>query len=143
MSVEHRMVHSGNRIEIQLNGQVVGLIQSLRASDDYGHEPATGVGDAHVQEYVPGMARHSLSVSTMVLFRGNLRDAGVTMENADEVLRGLVFDVCVYGKDPKATGLLRKYVKCTFVSGDLDIQKHAIVAASAQFMALDVTGRVI
>ena len=63
------------------------------------------------------------------------------MENGDEVLKGLVFDICVFGKDPKNAGLLRKYTKCSFTSGDVEIQKHAIVVANAQFVALDVKGQ--
>ena len=140
MAVEHRLVNSGNRIEVQFDGKVVGLLQNLRASDDYGLEPASGVGDIHVQEHVPSLARHQLSASVMVLFTGNLRDSGISLENGDAVLNGLVFDICVYGKDPKNQGLMRKYIKCSFASGDVEIAKHAIVAANVQFMALDVVG---
>jgi hypothetical protein len=140
MADEHRIVNSGNRIEEQFDGKVIGLLHNLRPSDDYGHEPASGVGDIHVQEYVPSMARHQISASTMVLFSNNLRDSNIAMENGDEVLKGLVFDIVVYGKDPKNSGVLRKYTKCSFTSGDVEIQKHAIVVANAQFVALDVTG---
>ena len=140
MAFEHRITNSGNRIEVQFDGKVVGLLQNLRQNDDYGHEPASGIGDIHVQEYVPAMARHQLTASTMVLFRKNLRDLNISMENGDEVLKGLVFDICVYGKDPKNNGLLRKYRRCSYTSGDVEIQKHAIVAANAQFVALDVVG---
>ncbi len=138
---EHRIVNSGNRIEVQFDGKQIGLVQNLRPSDDYGHEPASGVGDIHVQEYVPSMARHQLSVSTMVLFTENLRDTGIAMENGDEVLKGLVFDIVVFGKDPKNSGMLRKYINCSYVSGDIEINKHAIVASNAQLVALDVTGK--
>lgn len=140
MATEHRIVNSGNRIEVQFDGKVVGLLQNLRPQDDYGHEPASGMGDAHVQEYVPGMARHSITASTMVLFTNNMRDTGIAQENADAVLKGLVFDIVVYGKDPKNSGVLRKYVKCSYTGGSLEFSKHAIVASDAQFVALDVVG---
>ncbi|WP_295455301.1 hypothetical protein [uncultured Thiodictyon sp.] len=140
MATEHRIVQTGNRIEIQFDGKVIGLLQNLRPSDDMGLEPASGVGDIHVSEYVPTMARHHLTASTMVLFSGNLRDAGIATENGDSALKGLVFDICVYGKDPKNTGLLRKYIKCSYASGDVEIAKHAIVGSNVQFMALDVVG---
>jgi hypothetical protein len=140
MATEHRITHSGNRIEIQFDGKIIGLLQNLRPSDDYGHEPSSGIGDIHVQEYVPSMARHQLSASTMVLFTANLRDSGIAMENGDEVLKGLVFDIVIYGKDPKSAGVLRKYTKCSYTSGAIEISKHAIVASNAQFVALDVTG---
>ena len=140
MATENRIVNSGNRIEIQFDGKVVGLLQNLRMSDDFGHEPASGIGDIHVQEYVPSMARHSLSASTMILFTKNLRDSQISMENGDAVLKGLVFDIVVYGRDPKNSGVLRKYVNCSYTGGDVEVSKHAILVANAQFVALDVTG---
>lgn len=140
MAKEHRIVNSGNRIEVQFDGKIVGLLQNLRMNDDYGHEPASGVGDIHVQEYVPSMARHSLTASTMILFTKNLRDSKVAMENGDEVLKGLVFDIVVFGRDPKNSGELRKYINCSFTGGDVEVSKHAIVVGNAQFVALDVSG---
>ena len=63
-------VRSGNRTVISFGSIDIGLVQSVRSSDDYGHEGASGIGDAHVVEYVPGQARHSISVSKMVLLIG-------------------------------------------------------------------------
>ena len=129
---------SGNRIVVQFDGKQIGLVQSVRASDDYGPEPASGIGDIHVQEYVPTMARHNLTVSNMVLNANSMRQAGITMENGDAVLQGLVFDIVSYDKD---TGdELRKYIGCSYASGDIDLSKHAIVMSNAQFNALDVAG---
>jgi hypothetical protein len=106
---------SGNRIVPVFDGKPIGLIQSLRASDDYSPEAASGVGDIHAQEYVPSMARHTLSVSTMVLYTSNMRQAGIAMENGDGVLQGLVFDVVIQDKD---TGqVLRTYVGVSYASG--------------------------
>lgn len=131
-------VRSGNRIVVKLDGKDVGLIQSVRMSDDYAPDAASGIGDIHVQEHVPTMARHSLSVSTMVLKRKSMRAQGLSTENGDGALLGLVFDIECYDKD---TGeLLKKYMGCTFASGDLEISKHAIVMASGTFMALDTSG---
>ena len=129
---------SVNRIVVQFDGKQIGLVQSVRASDDYGPEPASGIGDIHVQEYVPTMARHNLTVSNMVLNANSMRQAGITMENGDAVLQGLVFDIVSYDKD---TGdELRKYIGCSYASGDIDLSKHAIVMSNAQFNALDVAG---
>ncbi|MGR9107813.1 MAG: hypothetical protein ACU843_12860 [Gammaproteobacteria bacterium] len=129
---------SGNRIEVQFDGFRVGLVQSVSMNDDYSPEPASGIGDLHVQEHVPTMARHSLSVSTMVLFTNNLRDLGIAAENGNEVLVGKVFDIVAFSKDDGAE--LRKYVGCSYASGSVDIAKHAIIVSNAQFLALDVTG---
>lgn len=129
---------SGNRIIVTFDGKQVGLVQSVRMNDDYSPDAASGIGDIHVQEHVPTMARHTLNVSTMVLNRNSMRELGISAINGDEVLNGLVFDIVSQDKD---TGeVLRKYVGCSYAGGDLEIQKHAIVMASGQFMALDVVG---
>ena len=129
---------SGNRIVVVFNGKQIGLVQSVRMSDDYSPEPASGIGDLHVQEYVPTMARHSLSVSAMLLNKGAMLQAGLVPENGEAMLQGLVFDFEVYSKDDGT--LLRKYIGCSYASGSIEVQKHAIVMQSAQFNALDVTG---
>jgi len=131
-------VRSGNRIIVLFDGRQIGMVRSVRGSDDYGPDPASGIGDIHVQEYVPTMARHTLSVSSMVLMKDSMMEAGIAPENGDAVLQGLVFDLEVYSKDDGK--LLRKYVGVSFASGDIDIQAHQIVVSSAQFNALDVVG---
>ena len=138
MATQNLRVRSGNRIVVKIDGKEVGLVQSVRMSDDFGPEPASGVGDIHVVEYVPTMARHSLNVSNMVLRTKNLRDQGIAVENGDEVLRGMVMDFEIFDKD---TGqLLRKYLGCSYASGDSEVSKHAILMQSGVFNALDVVG---
>ena len=132
-------VRSGNRVVVVFDGVQLGLVRSVRASDDYSPEPASGIGDIHVQEYVPTTARHTLSVSQMVLIKGAMLEAGIAAENGDAVLNGLVFDLEVYSKDSGA--LLRKYVGVSYASGDIDINAHQIIVANGQFNALDVVGK--
>lgn len=131
-------VRSGNRIVILADGKPVGLAQSLRASDDYSPEAASGIGDIHAQEYVPTMARHTLSLQKMVLNKSDLREAGIFVENGDGALKGLVFDIAKVDKD--SGEVLRTYVGCSYASGDVDVSKHTIVMSSGQFNALDVRG---
>lgn len=138
MSATNLKTRSGNRVIVTFDGKQIGLVNSVRMSDDYAPEPASGIGDIHVQEYVPTMARHQLSVSTMVLFTGAMREAGISALNGDDVLQGIVFDIQVMSKDDGS--VLRKYVGCSYASGDVEINKHAIIVQNAQFNALDVTG---
>lgn len=132
-------VRSGNRIVVVFDGKQVGMVRSVRANDDYSPEPASGIGDIHVQEYVPTMARHSISVSAMVLIKGALLESGIAMENGDAMLQGLVFDLEVFDKDNGT--LLRKYIGVSYASGDIDVNAHQIVVQSGQFNALDVVGK--
>lgn len=139
MASTNLKVRSGNRVVVKLDGKDVGLIQSVRMSDDYSPEPASGIGDIHVAEYVPTMARHSLSISNMVLFVGAMRDAGLTALDGDDVLQGKVFDIVVYSKDDGSE--LRKYMGCSYASGDVEVNKHAILVSNGMFNALNVSGR--
>ncbi|HCE08543.1 MAG TPA: hypothetical protein DEQ40_08075 [Oxalobacteraceae bacterium] len=134
-------VRTGNRILVQFDGRTVGLVQSVRMNDDYAPEPASGIGDIHIQEWVPTQARHSLSVSAMVLNAGSLRAAGISMENGDAVLQGLVFEFVTQSKDDGS--VLKKYIGCSYASGDVSVEKHAIVMNSAQFNCLDTVGTAI
>lgn len=61
MATTNVKTRSGNRVTVRFDGREIGLVQSVRMSDDYAPEPASGIGDIHVIEYVPTMARHSLS----------------------------------------------------------------------------------
>lgn len=131
-------VRTGNQIKVFFGGKQVGLIQSITANDDYSPEPASGIGDIHVQEYVPTMARHTLSISKMLLNKADLSAAGIWPENGDAVLNGYVFDVEQY--DALTGDLIRKYTGCSYASGTIEVTKHAIVTANAQFNALDVSG---
>ena len=138
MATTNVQTQSGNRIVVELDGNRVGLVQSARASDGYGLEGASGIGDIHVVEYVPTKATHSVSVGTMVLFKKNLMDAGVVPENGDAALKGLVFDFVYYSRDTGA--VLRKYTKLSYDSGDLDVSAHRIVTRNATFRAIDAVG---
>jgi hypothetical protein len=129
---------TGNRVLVEIAGQRVGLIQTVGADDDYGMEPASGIGDIHVQENVPTMARHTLNVSAMVLKTNSLRSLGILPENGDDVLKGLVFDIVYYDKDTNA--ILRKYTGCSVSRCSVEVQKHAIVATNATIVALDASG---
>lgn len=131
-------VRSGNTVVAVFDGKQLGMVRSVRMSDDYSPEPASGIGDIHVQEYVPTVARHTLSVQMMVLIKGALINAGLAPENGNAVLEGLVFDLEVYDKG--TGGLVRKYSGVSYASGDIEVNVHQIIVQSGQFYALDVTG---
>jgi hypothetical protein len=121
MATTNVKTHTGNRIVVVFDSQEIGLVQSVR-----------------MNEHVPTVARHQLTYQQMVLKKTNARLAGIAPENGTAVLRGLVFDLVV--KDKDSGRILRKYIGCSYVSGDLEIQKHAIVSGSGTLKALDVTG---
>ncbi len=139
--VSNIQVQSGNRIIVKFDSVQVGLLQSFRVSDDYGPEPASGIGDARAVEYVPGMARHSLSVSQMLLKISSLRKLGFIPENSNEMMRGLVFDITLIDRFAPGNFILRHLLGCSYASGELEISKHQILMTSAMFNVLDVAGK--
>lgn len=140
MASINQQVRTGNIVKVMFDGKEIGLVQSVSMQDDYGPEPASGIGDIHVQEYAPTMARHTLQVSVMVLRRQTMLSLGISLENGDDALRGIVFDIVSFDKDDGT--ILRAYRGCSYASGGLEVSKHAIVMQSGTFNALDVTGNV-
>jgi hypothetical protein len=149
-------VFNGNRITIELASKIIGLAQSCRATDNYNLQPASGIGDIHVIEWVPTMAQHSVAIQTMFLYKAAMQEAGLValedigdghvFENGLSALRGIVFDISIRGKSVQgvenpanAEQVLRKYQGCSYDGGDIDVGKHAIVVRNATFRALDVT----
>jgi hypothetical protein len=133
-------VQTGNRILVKFDNQTIGMCQSVRASNDYGMQETSAIGDIHVVEYVPSIARHTLTAAFVVLKRALLEQAGIFTlpENGDSVMLGRVFDVAIIDKD---TGrALRTYKDCSFASDDIEVTKHAVVAKNTTILARDVVG---
>jgi len=156
MATQNIRAHSGNLIQLEFDGKVYGTIRGLNAQDDYAPEPLSGIGEVHVQEWVPSMARHTLRVDYMIIKKDSLRSLGVMDENACERLQGMEFDIVMYEKMPQAgaggsatqpgvcdhrLGELRKYKYCTMASASINIQAHQIVVSDATFYARDVVGK--
>lgn len=132
-------VRSANTARVLMDGKEVGLMSDVRISDSYNLDGASGIGDIHVQEYVPTMARHQVSCSKVALRTSSLYKLGIIPENGEEALRGAVLDIEVFDR---ATGeILRKAMNCSYDSGDVSVTKHAIIATSAMFYATDVSGK--
>lgn len=129
---------SGNRIAVMFDGKQVGACKSVSLHDDYSPEPVTGIGDINVLEYVPTTARYSLQIEAIVLEKEQLRSAGITVTDGDDALLGRVFDIVVIAKDTGEE--LRKYMGCSYASGDVRITANQVVSTSASFNALKVSG---
>jgi hypothetical protein len=129
---------TGNRVLVVMDGITIGAAQNVRLGSDYAPAPVSGIGDIHVLEYAPTMARHSVSVSQMVIRKQTMMAKGLLPENGDEALQGLVFDLHVMDKD---TGeVIQKFISCSYASGDVEVSAHQIVMHQVQLNALDVTG---
>jgi hypothetical protein len=129
---------TGNQILVTLDGFTIGAIKSVNMNDDYSPEPVTGIGDIHVAEWVPTVARHTVTVNNMILLAANLRAAGVYTLNGLDALAGRVFDILVVSK---LTGeIIRTYMGCSYASGSVEVTANAILISNGSFNALDVVG---
>jgi hypothetical protein len=132
-----QFVHTGNEVDLYLNGIKMDLVQTVTGNDDYGPEPASGIGDIHVFEYPPTVARHNITVSAMVLTKEKAIAAGVINENGDAAMEGLTFPIEIF----KKTGpLIRKWLRAVNANGSIQVTAHRILVKNASFLACDAAG---
>lgn len=129
---------SGNRIAVMFDGKQVGACKSVSFHEDYGLDPVTGIGDIHVLEHVPTLARYSIQMEAIVLEKEQLRSAGITAVDGEDVLLGRVFDIVVIGKDTGEE--IRKFTGCSYASGDIRFTANQVISTSASFNCLRASG---
>lgn len=128
-------VYSGNNIMVVIKNKPVGLLQDVTADEDFAPEPASGVGDPRVVEYVPTMYRISLAVSSMSLKKDSLFSVGVFPENINKYLATEPFTVVVV--DKVTNKIIRQYINCIFGRGTLAVRKHTIVSHNCTLLATE------
>lgn len=128
-------VYSGNNIMVVIKNKPVGLLQDVTADEDFAPEPASGVGDPRVVEYVPTMYRISLAVSSMSLKKDSLFSVGVFPENINKYLATDPFTVVVV--DKVTNKIIRQYLNCIFGRGTLSVRKHTIVSHNCTLLATE------
>lgn len=139
MAATNLKAKSGNKFVIVFDGNPIGMCQSVEMRDEYSPEPLSGVGDIHVQEYVPTMAHHTLQVEEVMLNTNSMLKAGIAFENGEDALSGRVVDII--NMDKETGEVVRKYMGCSYASGSIQVRKHAMIIANATFNALNVSGK--
>jgi hypothetical protein len=128
-------VYSGNTILVIINNHPVGLLQDVTADEDFSPEPASGIGDPRVVEYVPTMNRITLRVSSMSLKKDSLFDIGVFPNDIDTYLSRNPFVVQIIDKITGKT--IRYYNNCIFARGTVSVRKHTIVAHDCTLLSTE------
>lgn len=136
---------TGNHIIIEMDDQQVGLIQNMRANDDYGLEPVMGIGDINAQEIVPTAARHQIQAGFVALRKTLLGSKSFMPRNGEEALKGLTFDIIVYDKNDGGnpadnSGFIRKYTGVSCGGGDFSVEANRPVIRNATFLAISCEG---
>lgn len=130
---------SGNDVMVLLDNVVeVDLVQTIRGTEGFGHEPASGIGDIKVREYVPSIARYTVTFSRMVLTAEKLLGLGLVPETARDAMKGRRFTIAVYFKP--AGPLIRKWIDAVYDGGDMNVTAHRISITDATFLATDAGG---
>lgn len=129
--------YSGNDVRVFLGGVEVPLLQNLSGDDAYNHEPASGVGDIHVTEFIPSRAMHTITIDKMIFKPELLTLLGIIVENGDGALRGLMFDIEVQAK---RGGVLKTWYDAKCDRARVTVRAHSIIVQDATFMALDTAG---
>jgi hypothetical protein len=157
-------IRVGTRLALRFDGQIVGLIQSVQASDDYGLEPVHVLGQLQCVEYVPTAARHQLTCSKIVMRNASLKKLNLEPTSAGRwenlppqgnavtggpawgqlrVLHGKTFDIEILDMQPGPDGQVRPlatYRTCYFNGGSLEVAANRVMISNAVFFAIDREG---
>lgn len=128
---------SGNDVNVFIDDQPLDLVQTIRGTEGFGHEPASGIGDIRIREYVPSVARYTVTFSRMVLSAEKLMALGIMPETARDAMRGKTFTISVFSKSGP---LMRKWIDAVYDGGDMNVSAHRIVISDATFLATDAGG---
>lgn len=139
MSSNSTRAKTGNRFKIKFDGTVIGVCKSIDMRDEMGLEPVSGIGNINVIEYVPTLARHTITVEEIIMDSDSLLSLGLVSENGTAALEGKIFDI----EAADSTGASRKYTSCSYASGSISIRGNALLVSNATFNALDVAGKMM
>lgn len=114
---------TGNRALIKIKGQVVGIIQSVTFSDDFGLQDVDGCGDVEAQELVVGKITHSISGDRYFVSKQNLRQQGLVPDSAAWLTAP---ELEVEVQDTITGQPLEVYTGCKFATHTRRYTKHLV-----------------
>jgi hypothetical protein len=143
----NNQVRSANACLIVVQNQVIGISQSLRIQADFALQDQSGIGDSVVIEYVPGIAKITVSLSGVFLIAQNLASVGIVpSQSVRDVLQGNVFDVGVYSSIAGTNtpgNLLVKAISCSPSSMSYSVDTGQSLKYDHQFACLDLAGSLL
>lgn len=132
-----KVTWSGNEVDVFFDDLKVPLVQTVSGDDAYNHEPASGVGDIHVQENVPTRAMHTITVDAMLFKKSDLIARGIIYENGDAALQGKTFSITIQSKKGR---VMKAWDDCKCDRARVTVRAHAVLVQDATFLALDTSG---
>ena len=132
-----KKTYSGNEVEVYINGELVPVLSQLTMDDDYGLQPLSGVGDGHVQEWVPGQFTHRATIAKALFKPESLFASRIIPENGDVIMQGLEYDVEIFFKEG---GMGRKLENAKCGTNSVRVRMHGILEVDATFVGRDASG---
>lgn len=126
----------------------VGLGQTLTVSRDAGLTSADGIGDNRVQQWVPGLATVSATITDMVIrksvFSGNsvvertYESLGVAPTALIDLLVMNTFEIELV--DMQSGHIIKTIRYCTYSNDTLNVQKHVPFTVDVTFNGIETHG---
>lgn len=132
----NNIIKTANTAILTFNNVVLGTLQTVRFSEDYGIQPAYGIGSIDPIENVPGAARYTVTASVLVMNNDDLTANGIQPGSSADVLTGNVFDILLIDKISRTT--IQTARNCSFASGDTEISTNRVVTRNITFQALAI-----
>lgn len=132
-AAEVQKTATGNRIEIDIRGQIVGRCQSVDASKDFGTEPVHEIGTMMPAELVPLRFGGRLSVSKYMLNEAAFES--LPMAYSEDILLRERFNLVI--RDRQTGKTIKTYVGCLQASGGEQIAANRPVNQNATFLYMD------
>ncbi|MGE3550351.1 MAG: hypothetical protein AB7I29_10700 [Geobacter sp.] len=127
-----RHTSTGNRVLLKLKGEVIGVVQSLSADDNFDLQSVEGIGDVETQEFVVGLLAHNLSGEKYFVSADTLQKLGF-VPRGEEWLTAPELEVEVI--DTVSGQTIELYTGCKFNSHSRRYTAHRITGESFQIRA--------
>lgn len=123
---------TGNRALFKINGEVIGLAQSVEVSDDFGLQDVDGLGTPETLELVAGKFTHNISGSRYMVSGKTLRKLGFVPTDS-EWLTAPEFEIEI--QDNVTFETLEHYTGCKFATHSRSYAKHSITGENFSIRA--------
>jgi hypothetical protein len=123
----------------------IGLGQTATINEDADLQAASGVGDNRVKQWVPGMARVTVSITDMALITQSMESLGQAPSRSfTDLLSAQTFDILILDQfNTTGTQPLKTITDCSFANSSIQISKHVPITISGTLNGIDISGSMI
>ena len=125
------MVLTGNKVNIRINGELVGagILQSVTGDTDYGLQDVDGIGSPLSSSFEIGKVSHSITLDKYIISKKSLVSLGYAPDD-ENLLVTTPIDLEIINKSGEVEVI---YKSASCANHRLSITKHAIIGENATF----------